>query len=92
MAKEEPIQFEGSIVEVLGKMRFRVKLETSHVILAHVSGKMRKNRIRLLPGDLVIVEMSPYDLEKGRIVYRKRSEEDVPTPEGGAAPAATPPA
>ena len=70
MAKEEPIRVEGVVKESLPNARFRVELETGHTILCHVSGKMRMHFIRILPGDKVQVELSPYDLEKGRIVYR----------------------
>ena len=70
MAKEEPIRVEGVVKESLPNARFRVELETGHLILCHVSGKMRMHFIRILPGDKVQVEISPYDLEKGRIVYR----------------------
>jgi len=71
MAKEKDvIEFEGHVTEALPSALFRVKLETGQVILAHVSGKIRKNFIRILPGDKVKVEMSPYDLTKGRITYR----------------------
>ena len=71
MAKEEPIQVEGKVVEALPNAMFRVELDNGHKVLAHVSGKMRMNFIRILPGDRVTVEMSPYDLSKGRIVYRE---------------------
>ena len=70
MAKEEPIRVEGVVKESLSNARFRVELETGHVILCHVSGRMRMHFIRILPGDRVQVEISPYDLDKGRIVYR----------------------
>ena len=70
MAKEELLEFEGSVTELLPNAMFRVKLENDHELLAHTSGKMRKNRIRVLAGDKVMVEMTPYDLSKGRIVYR----------------------
>ncbi len=70
MAKEELLEFEGSVTELLPNAMFRVKLENEHEVLAHTSGKMRKNRIRVLAGDKVMVEMTPYDLSKGRIVYR----------------------
>ncbi len=70
MAKEEPIRVEGVVKESLPNARFRVELETGHKILCHVSGKMRMHYIRILPGDKVQVEISPYDLDKGRIVYR----------------------
>jgi len=69
-AKEEPIEFAGVVNEVLPNAMFRVQLENEHEILAHTSGKMRKNRIRVLAGDRVTVEMTPYDLTKGRITYR----------------------
>ncbi len=71
MAKEKGIQVEGEVVEALPNAMFRVKLENGHEVLAHVSGKMRVHYIRILPGDKVIVELSPYDLTRGRIVYRK---------------------
>ena len=70
MPKEEPIQVEATVVEALPNARFRVELENGHRVLAYVSGKMQMNFIRILPGDRVRVELSPYDLEKGRIVYR----------------------
>ena len=70
MQKEEPIEVEGTIVESLPNAMFRVELKNKHVILAHISGKMRLNFIRILPGDRVKLEMSPYDLTRGRITYR----------------------
>lgn len=70
MAKEELLEFTGIVEELLPNAMFRVKLENGHEILAHTSGKMRKNRIRVLAGDKVLVEMTPYDLTKGRITYR----------------------
>jgi translation initiation factor IF-1 len=70
MAKEEPIEVEGTVVEPLPNTMFRVELENGHKVLAHISGKMRKNFIRILPGDKVTVELSPYDLTRGRIIYR----------------------
>ncbi|MAF57338.1 MULTISPECIES: translation initiation factor IF-1 [Ponticaulis] len=70
MAKEEMLEFTGTIVELLPNATFRVKLENDHEIVAHTAGKMRKNRIRVLTGDKVLVEMTPYDLTKGRITYR----------------------
>ena len=72
MAKEEPIKVEGTVVELLPNTMFRVELPNKHRILGHVSGKMRLNFIRLLPGDKVTVEMSPYDLSKGRITFRQK--------------------
>ena len=70
MAKEEALEFQGEVTELLPNAMFRVKLENEHEILAHTSGRMRKNRIRVLAGDKVQVEMTPYDLSKGRINYR----------------------
>ena len=70
MAKEETIQMQGEVVETLPNAMFRVKLENGHVVLGHISGKMRMHYIRILPGDRVLVELSPYDLSRGRIVYR----------------------
>jgi translation initiation factor IF-1 len=70
MPKEEPITVEAIVTEALPNARFRAKLESGHEILAHVSGKMRMHYIRILPGDKITVEMSPYDLTKGRIIYR----------------------
>lgn len=71
MAKEDNIEMEGVIVETLPNTIFRVKLENGHIVTAHICGKMRKNYIRLLMGDAVTVELTPYDLSKGRIVYRR---------------------
>ena len=70
MAKDDVIQMQGEVLENLPNATFRVKLENGHVVLGHISGKMRKNFIRILPGDKVAVELSPYDLTRGRIVYR----------------------
>jgi translation initiation factor IF-1 len=72
VAKEEGIEMEGTIVETLPNTLFRVKLENGHVITAHISGKMRKNYIRILTGDKVTVQLTPYDLTKGRITFRAR--------------------
>ena len=72
MPKEDAIQMEGEVVETLPNTTFRVKLKNGHIVTAHISGKMRKNYIRILTGDAVTVEMTPYDLSKGRIVYRDR--------------------
>lgn len=71
--KEEPIQIEGIVVEALPNARFRIELENGHRILAHVAGKMRMHFIRILPGDKVTVELSPYDLDRGRIVFRAKA-------------------
>ena len=70
MAKEELVEVEGEIIEALPNARFRVELENGHEVTAHVSGKIRVNFIRILPGDIVKVELSPYDLSRGRITYR----------------------
>jgi translation initiation factor IF-1 len=70
MPKEDAIEVIGTVVETLPNAMFRVELENKHMVLAHVSGKMRKNFIRILPGDKILVELSPYDLTRGRIVYR----------------------
>ena len=70
MAKDDVIQMQGEILENLPNATFRVKLENGHVVLGHISGKMRMHYIRILPGDTVTVEVNPYDLAKGRIVYR----------------------
>ncbi|MCK6371353.1 MAG: translation initiation factor IF-1 [Gammaproteobacteria bacterium] len=72
MAKEEALQLDGVVTETLPNTTFRVKLDNGHVVTAHISGKMRKNYIRILTGDRVTVELTPYDLTKGRITYRER--------------------
>jgi len=72
MAKEDQIEMEGEVIDTLPNTMFRVKLENGHVVTAHISGKMRKNYIRILTGDKVTVELTPYDLSKGRITYRAR--------------------
>lgn len=72
MAKDDVIQFEGEVIDALPNTMFRVKLENGHVVLSHISGKMRMNYIRILPGDKVTVEMTPYDLNKARIVFRAK--------------------
>ncbi len=72
MPKEDQIEMEGTITETLPNTMFRVELDSGHLIIAHISGKMRKNYIRILTGDRVTVEMTPYDLSKGRITYRNR--------------------
>lgn len=72
MAKEDLIQVEGTVIEPLPNAMFRVELANGHKILAHISGKMRMNYIRILPGDKVTVELSPYDLSRGRITYRAK--------------------
>jgi translation initiation factor IF-1 len=72
MSKEDVIQMEGTVVETLPNTVFRVELDNGHVVTAHISGKMRKHYIRILTGDKVTVELTPYDLTKGRITYRAR--------------------
>lgn len=72
MGRQDVIEVEGTVVEPLPNAMFRVELENGHRVLAHISGKMRMNFIRILPGDKVTVQLSPYDLTRGRIVYRKR--------------------
>jgi len=70
MAKKERIEVEGKVVAVLPNTMFRVELANGHLVLAHISGKMRKHYIKILPGDRVLVELSPYDLSRGRVTYR----------------------
>ncbi len=72
MAKDEPIEVKGTVVETLPNAMFRVELENGHRVLAHISGKMRMHFIKILPGDEVTVELSPYDLTRGRITYRAK--------------------
>ncbi|MYE10206.1 MAG: translation initiation factor IF-1 [Gammaproteobacteria bacterium] len=72
MAKEEQIEMQGTVIDTLPNTMFRVELENGHVVTAHISGKMRKNYIRILTGDRVNVELTPYDLTKGRITFRER--------------------
>ena len=72
MSKEDCIEFEGEVVDTLPNTTFKVKLENGHTVMAHISGNMRKNYIRILTGDKVKVEITPYDLSKGRITYRAR--------------------
>ena len=83
MAKEELIQFEGLVTEILPDARYRVQLDAGHEIVAYTAGKMKKNRIKTLAGDRVTIEMSPYDLEKGRLIFRHKDERP-----GGAGPGA----
>lgn len=72
MAKEDRIEMQGIVITALPNTMFKVKLENGHIIIAHISGKMRKNYIRILTGDSVIVELTPYDLSKGRIIFRNK--------------------
>jgi translation initiation factor IF-1 len=87
MAKEELIQFEGLVTEILPDARYRVQLDAGHEIVAYTAGKMKKNRIKTLAGDRVTIEMSPYDLEKGRLIFRHKDER----PGGSGAPRGGPP-
>lgn len=89
MAKEEAIEFEGVVVDVLPDARFRVKLENGHVLIAYTAGKMKKNRIKTLTGDRVTVEVTPYDPDKGRLVFRHKG--DAPMVMGGGPPRGGPP-
>ena len=72
MAREDLIEVQAKVIEVLPNTKFKVQLENGHIVLAHVSGKIRMHNIRILPGDSVTVELSPYDLTRGRITYRRR--------------------
>jgi translation initiation factor IF-1 len=80
LAKEDLIEFDGVVTELLPDARFRVRLDNGHETLAYTSGKMKKNRIRILAGDRVTVEMTPYDLTKGRINFRHKDERATPMP------------
>lgn len=84
MAKEELLEFEGIITEVLPEARYRVRLSNDHEIIAYTAGRMKKNRIRTLTGDRVTVEISPYDLDKGRLIFRHI--DSVPRPQRNNAP------
>ena len=81
MAKEDDLEFPGVVTELLPNATFRVKLENEHEIIAHTAGKLRKNRIRVLAGDKVLIEMTPYDLDKGRINFRHKAEGPSPSPQ-----------
>jgi translation initiation factor IF-1 len=86
MAKEEAIQVQGRVTQALANTQFRVKLDNGHEVIAHIAGKMRKNFIRILPGDVVTVAISPYDLSKGRITYRgplRQAPSEVPGQSSG---------
>lgn len=72
MAKQEAIEMQGKVIDTMPNTTFRVELENGHIVTAHISGRMRKHYIRILTGDLVTVEMTPYDLSKGRITYREK--------------------
>ena len=86
MAKEEMLEFEGVVDEVLPDARCRVKLDNGHVVIAYTSGRMKKNRIRILAGDKVTVEMTPYDLTKGRINFRHKDARSGPGGGQGSGP------
>ena len=77
MAKEEMVPFEGLVTEILPDARYRVQLDNGRIIIAYTAGKMKKNRIRTLAGDRVTVEMSPYDLDKGRLIFRHKDERSM---------------
>lgn len=79
MAKADHIEMNGVVIETLPNTMFRVKLENGHVVIAHISGRMRKNYIRILKGDDVVVEITPYDLTKGRISFRGKKKQEEPT-------------
>jgi translation initiation factor IF-1 len=83
MSKEDLIEFDGTVMEVLPDSRFRVKLDNGHETMAYVSGRVKKNRIRIITGDRVLLEMTPYDLTKSRITFRHKDERGAPP---GAAP------
>ena len=87
MAKEDSIEVQGKVTQALANTQFRVKLDNGHEIIAHIAGKIRKHFIRILPGDIVTVEISPYDLTKGRITYRgplRQQPQDTSGGQGGA--------
>jgi translation initiation factor IF-1 len=88
MAKEDQIEMEGTVIDTLPNTMFRVELENGHVVIAHISGKMRKNYIRILKGDKVTVQLTPYDLTKGRITFRSRDGKSSPSATAAAAAAA----
>jgi translation initiation factor IF-1 len=88
MAKEDQIEMEGTVIDTLPNTMFRVELENGHVVIAHISGKMRKNYIRILKGDKVTVQLTPYDLTKGRITFRSRDGKSSPNATANAAAAA----
>lgn len=86
MAKEDVLEFEGTVTELLPEGRFRVHLDNDHTVLAYTAGKMRRNKIKTIVGDRVTVEMTPYDLDKARIIFRQRSDGParMPGPRGSA--------
>jgi translation initiation factor IF-1 len=86
VAKEELLQFEGRVTEILPDARYRVELDNGHALVAYTAGRMKKNRIKTLAGDRVTVEVSPYDLEKGRLVFRHKDERAASMPRPPARP------
>lgn len=78
MSKEDTLEMEGTVIETLPNTMFKVELDNQHIVIAHISGKMRKNYIRILTGDRVTVELTPYDLTKGRIIFRNRDSKGGP--------------
>ena len=78
MSKEELLQFDGLVLEIMPDARYRVRLDNGHELIAYTAGRMKKNRIKTLAGDRVTVEMSPYDLEKGRVIFRHKDERAAP--------------
>jgi translation initiation factor IF-1 len=83
MAKEDVLNFEGKVTEVMPDARFRVELDNGHMVVVYTAGKMKKNRIKTLVGDRVTVEMTPYDLDKGRLVFRHKGDGPAPGPRPG---------
>lgn len=83
MAKEDVLNFEGKVTEVMPDARFRVELDNGHMVVVYTAGKMKKNRIKTLVGDRVTVEMTPYDLDKGRLVFRHKGDSPAPGPRPG---------
>ncbi|WP_439574211.1 translation initiation factor IF-1 [Phreatobacter sp.] len=91
MAKEDVLNFEGKVIEVMPDARFRVELDNGHLVVVYTAGKMKKNRIKTLVGDRVTVEMTPYDLDKGRLVFRHKGDSPPPGMRpGGARPGGPP--
>ncbi len=80
MAKEDLIESEGVVLDILPESRFRIRLDNGHVVMAYTAGRMKKNRIRTLPGDRVTLEISPYDLSKGRVIFRHKSPKESSAP------------
>jgi translation initiation factor IF-1 len=90
MSKEDQIEMEGTVIDTLPNTMFRVELENGHVVIAHISGKMRKNYIRILKGDKVTVQLTPYDLTKGRITFRSRDGKSSSNSSSNSSPASAP--